>query len=197
MTEQSNIPGDSEIRSALRSWLLGRHANERESVLLEELGICRGRVRIDLAVVNGSFHGYEIKSDRDSLRRLERQAEIYSQVLDRVTLVVGESHLREALPMVPTWWALLRVEQAPNSELRFRSVRRGRTNPRRDPRALAELLWLDDSISLLEARDAVRGVRGKPRRVVWDRLCDLFEIDEIALAVRARLKARGGTQDSP
>ena len=35
---------------------------------VEELGVCRGRVRVDVAVVNGTLHGYEIKSDRDSLR---------------------------------------------------------------------------------------------------------------------------------
>lgn len=45
-------------------------------------------------------------------------------------------------------------------------------------------------MALLEERDAARGVRGKSRRIVWDRVCDRFDVDEIAAAVRARLKTR-------
>jgi hypothetical protein len=45
-------------------------------------------------------------------------------------------------------------------------------------------------MALLEERNAARGVRGKPRRIVWDRVCDRFGVDEIAAAVRARLKTR-------
>ena len=48
-------------------------------MILDELGICRGRVRIDLTVVNGLLHGYEIKSERDTLARLETQADLYGR----------------------------------------------------------------------------------------------------------------------
>ena len=48
------------------------------------------QVRIDIAVVKGALHGFEIKSDFDNLKRLARQVDLYSQVLDRATLVVGE-----------------------------------------------------------------------------------------------------------
>jgi hypothetical protein len=164
-------------------------------VILDELGVCRGQVRVDLAVVNGSLQGYEIKSDRDSLRRLGRQAEIYSRVFDRVTLVVGACHLSAALEIVPSWWGVLWVEPRQGARIRFRTRRRGRTNRGLDARCLAELLFLDDSLSMLAQRGAARGVRGKPRRVVWDRLCDHFSVGEIAGAVRAHLKARGAHPD--
>ena len=36
----------------------------------------------------------------------------------------------------------------------------------------------------------LKGVRGKPRHIVWDRVCDRFGIEEIEAAVRAQLKAR-------
>jgi hypothetical protein len=36
----------------------------------------------------------------------------------------------------------------------------------------------------------VRGARGKPRELVWDRVCEHFDVTEIAAAVRERLKAR-------
>jgi hypothetical protein len=162
-------------------------------VVIEELGVCRGQVRIDLAVVNGVFHGYEIKSDRDSLRRLNRQVELYSKVLDYVTLVAGNRHLAEALDAVPSWWGVLRVCSNQNGP-RFDVLREEQKNPHRDPRCLVELLWLDDAIALLAQRDAARGVRGKPRRTVWDRVCEQFELEEIAEVVRGHLKTRATNQ---
>lgn len=173
--------------------LSATHAREPDTAFVEELGLCRGRVRVDLAVVNGIMHGYEIKSDRDSLRRLAAQAALYGQVLDKATLVVGLRHVEDAVALVPTWWEVQVVggtDEAPS----LKRVRAGRRNPGRDPRALVELLWLDDAMTLLDARGGTRGYRGQPRRLVWDRVCEVYTVDEIARVVRARLKARPGTR---
>lgn len=184
---------DAEIRPALRERLLRRHANEADTVLIEELGLRRGQVRVDLAVVNGSLHGFEIKSDRDSLRRLAGQVELYSQVLDRATLVVGERFAPLAMSLVPAWWGIVRVSSK-TCGLRFTTLRRSRLNPQRNARALAELLWAEQALSLLEERGVAKGMRGKPRRVLWDRISELLPVEEIAAAVRDRLKARSGPE---
>ena len=183
------VLGDSEIRSVLRSRLSQKHTDESRTVLIEELGLCRGQVRVDLSVVNGLLHGYEIKSDRDSLRRLDGQVELYGKVFDRATLVVGERHLAEALDSVPEWWGVLLAHRSTKG-LQLKTVRSPRSNPKKDPRALVELLWLDDALALLEERDAARGFRGKARWIVWDRVCELCSLNEIARAVRTQLKAR-------
>ncbi len=186
-------PADVDIRPVLKRSLLASTVGE-DSVVMEELGLCRGRVRVDLAVVNGSLHGYEIKSDRDSLDRLAGQADVYSKVLDQVTLVVGERHLTHAMDRVPTWWGVTRVDDtAGGAELHL--VRAEGKNPALDPRALVELLWLPEALAILEARGQVRGLRDKPRRLVWDRLCENLGAEEIASAVRVHLKARARTSD--
>lgn len=169
------------------------HHGDENTMFIEELGVCRGQGRIDLALVNGVFRGYEIKSDRDSLRRLDRQVEFYGKVLDYGTLVVGDRHLTGAMDVVPSWWGVLGV-YADQNRLRFDAVRLERKNPHRDPRSLVELLWLDDAIALLAQRGAARGVRGKPRRTVWDKVCEHFELEEIAEVVRDHLKARAANQ---
>jgi hypothetical protein len=184
-----DTPGDREIRNTLLESLRAAHADDSDVAFLEELGLCRGGVRVDVTVVNGSLHGYEIKSDRDSLRRLDRQVALYSAVLDRATLVVGERHLRDAIELVPPWWEVVLAKVTP-AGLELTQVRVGQVNEERDSRALVELLWLEDALELLTARNAVRGFRGKPRRVVWNRVCEVYGIDEIADAVRERLKAR-------
>jgi hypothetical protein len=194
MINKQFVLGETGIRSALRSRLLVEHADEVNTFVIEELGLCRGQVRVDIAVVNGLLHGYEIKSDRDNLRRLDLQVEVYSKVLDQATLVVGDRYLAEALNIVPSWWGVLHAH-ATDRGLQFKTVRRAGENPQKDARSLVELLWLDDAIALLEERNAARGIRSKPRRMVWDRICDHLGIDEIAAVVRDRLKARATNQD--
>ncbi len=195
MSKLTSAISDAEIRPALRLHLLAQHVREPDTVLIEELGLCRGQVRVDLAVVNGLLCGYEIKSDRDTLRRLVGQADFYGKVLDRASLVVGRRHFAQAMDLVPEWWGVLLVHTTTTGP-DFELVREGRKNPERDPRSLVELLWLEDAISLLVQRDAARGVRGKSRRIVWDRVCEHFEIGEIAAAVQARLKSRATTPGS-
>ena len=194
MPERSTPLDDLTIRSALRSKLLADHAEEEDTALMEELGLCRGRVRVDLALVNGRLHGYEIKSDRDTLTRLETQAEIYMKVFDHLTIVVGSKHLSSIGTRLPECWGILQAIQGGDGRVRFRNVRRPKLNPQRDPRSLAELLWRDDAIRLLVEVADVRGVRSKPRRVVWDRLCDHFDLEEIAHAVNIQLKVRAANQ---
>ncbi len=193
MSKANIALADADVRPALRVHLWTKHAREPDTVVIEEFGLCRGQVRVDLAVVNGLLHGYEIKSDRDSLRRLAGQADFYGRVFDRATLVAGRRHLAGALDIVPAWWGVLRIDPGPRGP-RFTTLRRGRKNPRRDPRSLVELLGLDDAIALLARHDVARGVRGKPRRIVWDRVCEHLDFDEIADTVRAMLKARAATQ---
>ena len=180
---------DANIRPALRTLVMAGSRCNADAAIIEELGLCRGQVRVDLAVVDGTIHGYEIKSDRDSLRRLAAQSALYSRVLDRCTLVLGARHIDEALGVVPDWWAVMCFEAA-GTGIRFKTVRRGRRNPGRDTRALVELLWLDEALALLERHNAARGVKGKPRRFVWDRVCGTIKADEIAAAVCESLRFR-------
>lgn len=187
---------EESLRTSLRHRLASKHQNDPDTVLIDELGLCRGSVRVDLAVVNGQLHAYEIKSDRDSLRRLHTQAEVYSRVFDRVTIVCGDRHIPHALDIVPSWWELLRI--VPDTQVPiFKCARRGRKNPNKDIRALAELLWIDEAMALLARRHALRGMRGKPRAVLWDRVCELFSSDDVAEAVRAHLKATAVKRGRP
>lgn len=182
---------DAEIRRLLKDRLSGRYRHQRDAVILDELGVCRGQVRIDVVLVNCSIHGYEIKSGRDSLRRLPGQADYYSKVLDYATVVVSRCHLQAVMREVPTWWGVMEVS---GDEPNLKVVRNSRRNPWRDTRALVEFLWLDDALALLERHNLDRGARGKPRRFVWDRICEEIDPGVIATAVRDKLKARARPQ---
>jgi hypothetical protein len=153
--------------------------------LIPELGVRGGAGRIDLAAAGSELAGWEIKGSRDSLLRLERQADIYSQIFHRLTLVATERHLVAARDRVPDWWGLMGVD---GGELTI--VRAPERNPSPDPMALAELLWKDEALAIIEQRFG-RRVRG-PRRVIWQQLVDSTNDHEMAQIVCAQLRQRPG-----
>lgn len=183
---------DAEVRPALGRYLEQRELAGPDTLLIEELGLCQGLARIDLATVGGVLHGYEIKSPRDRLTRLASQAETYSRVLDRVTLVTSPKHVGPALQLVPTWWGVLLVRGGAEF-VSLDPFRPAAENPDQDPRALVELLWRDEALELLAYHNAAAGVRSKPRPAVWDRVCAVLDMTEIQSAVRYRLRARAET----
>jgi len=56
------------VRPALRAFLDHRQLACPDAILIEELGLCQGLARIDLATVGGVLPGYEIKSNPDLVR---------------------------------------------------------------------------------------------------------------------------------
>src|SRR5262245_47138736 len=96
----------ADIRKALRNRLEALHPPTRGTKIFDELGICEGRVRVDMAVVNSTLHGFEIKSDQDTLSRLAEQQRLFSKVFERMTIVVHGAHLSRALQHVPSWWGV-------------------------------------------------------------------------------------------
>ncbi len=181
---------DSDLRAALLRRLSSHHSHDPHTLILEELGLRHGAARIDVAVINGALHGYELKSDSDSLRRLARQAEIYSSVLDRVTLVVGRRHAEKAMSMVPEWWGVLLAEVGPRGGVRFSSMRRARNNPSPQALAVAKLLWRDEALDLLCRLEAAQGFHSKPRAAIYARLTDVTRLEVIRSMVRHQLRNR-------
>lgn len=175
---------EAQIRHDLRAYLTRPGA-----LVLDERGA--GCCRTDLLLVGQTLHAFEIKSARDSLRRLPAQAAEFSRIFDQVTLVAAPRHSR-ALDLIPPWWGVLYVSAPPCAALT--PLREGRQNPAVEPRALATLLWHDETMALLEARGLARGVRGKPRAAAWDRLCQHFTLEEIREAVCERLRTRSAKE---
>ena len=179
---------DAEVRQALRHRLEGEH-DSATTLVRGELGLCLGETRVDLAVINGSLVGYEIKSARDRLDRLSSQVSNYGRVLDYAILVCASRHLHRALPLLPLWWGVWEVSERDGS-IEFIEVRRACKNPHPDPYAVAQLLWRDEALDLLKSRSLARGLQGATRWKLWQALVDSFDPCELAAAVRDQLRAR-------
>jgi hypothetical protein len=181
---------DTDIREGLKRKLLRHHIADKDTLVMDEVGLRHGAARIDVLVVNGYLHGYELKSDSDTLRRLENQIRVYCSVLDRVTMVVGEKHLDEVESAVPEWWGIKVARQGCRGGMSFQDVRRSRMNPALDAVAVAKLLWRDEALALLAEMGCDAGVRSKPRKVVYKRLSDALHLSVLRGKVRNQLRNR-------
>ena len=160
-------------------------------MIIEELGLCSGTVRVDIAVVNGVLKGYEIKSDQDTLVRLASQVATYNRIFDTMAVVVAERHLRAAERMIPSWWAIQLVRAGNASDpLEIASVRRESPNPDVDPGSLVQLLWRDEVLELLGQIEPAKALQSKPRRVLWETLASAVPLPELKAMVCARLRNR-------
>jgi len=182
---------DRDIRGALRAQALREHLEDPGTLVIDELGLLHGGARVDVAVVNGEIHGFELKSAADTLERLPKQIAAYGAVLDRVTLVLAENHHQRAMTLVPEWWGVHVATQMSDSIV-LQSYRAAGANDGIDPRSLAMLLWRDEALGELGKRGLSRGLQSRPRRVLYERLIASLSLDELRYAVRTRLKERLG-----
>ena len=187
---------DSDVREAMRPWLSAQFAHDPSSRFVEEMCVWNGSARIDMAVINGSLHGYEIKSERDTLERLDEQMALYDQVFDRLTLVAAERHLLKAEPRVAPWWGLTCVSIVGGS-LMLRLVRRAKRNPSRDKVQLARLLWKSEQLCILDKIGLARGARSKSVEQLSQILAASLSERALSAHVRELLKTRTGWLGEP
>ncbi|MBI4849787.1 MAG: sce7726 family protein [Nitrospirae bacterium] len=180
---------DIDIRKVLLKSFRRQYKNDTDTLLIPELGLCQGNARVDLAVVNGLIHGYEIKSERDTLNRLAGQQDIYNKVLDCVTVVAGSCHLLKIKKRVPSWWGISEAKFK-NKKLTIIEVRPCKKNASVNPSALVQLLWRDEALSILKQRNLHRGVVSKPRNLIWGRLVECLSLEELRFEVRQKIKER-------
>jgi hypothetical protein len=183
---------DRDLRRALLANLRRTFASDPSTLIVEEMGLCQGKRRVDVAVVNGLIHGYEIKSDADDLSRLPAQLAVYGAVLDRMTLVASPSHVGAASDLVPEWWGITIAEPGPARDVTLTAIRGATRNGQLDPNALVQLLWRDEAIALLRRHEPTSSpdLERRPRRFIWAALAEAIPVDDLGVAVRTALKAR-------
>lgn len=181
---------DGAIRSILKQNLSQSLIRRTDAMIIEELGLRHGAARIDVAVIDSALHGFEIKSDRDSLNRLTRQMQVYNAVLDRITLVTGHRLLDRALARVPIWWGIQLAELGDDGVVRLVDVREAQDNPLRDVLAATKLLWKDEALVLLQEIHAADGFLYKPRALIYQRLAEHADPVWLCGRIREQLRCR-------
>lgn len=125
--------------------LLGKHSLQTASMINEfRVGDCKA----DVAILNGTATVYEVKSERDSLARLERQIAAYSTVFAKVYVIAAESHIRSVVNSVPDFVGVLCL----NSRHQISTLRDAADQPERtSPSAIFDSIRTDDARMILSS----------------------------------------------
>jgi len=178
-----------DIRNSLNHEVLNFFPEDPDAIVVNEFGLCQGEARIDLAVINGSIHGFEIKSENDTLERLPSQQEVYNRVFDTITIVTGDKYISKVRDCIPSWWGIMRARQI-GKGVTLESLRECKNNPSVDPFSLVQLLWHSEALSILEEWKLAKGLKSKPRRYIWSALAENIPIEQLSIVVRDTLKKR-------
>lgn len=123
--------------------LLGKHSL-RTACMLNEFRV--GPCKADLVILNGTATVYEIKSERDSLSRLERQLAAYRRVFPSVVVIAGENHVDDVLASVGADVGVLRLSRRHTISVVKPAVDRP---DQVDPTAVFETLRTEEAKALL------------------------------------------------
>lgn len=173
----------TDLTTAFREWLapmLGA-----DEIVVPELGILNGLVRADLAIIGTEMHGIEIKSARDTARRLPDQIAAYDEVFDRCTLVVASALQLVTEALIPEHWGII-VHHFGG----FHSLRPSAPNPRLDLHSVAALLWKAESAALAVTAGCKPSIRWRRKPEIDAELVRRMSRDELRFQVRRAVAAR-------
>ncbi|AEV61027.1 sce7726 family protein [Pseudomonas ogarae] len=123
--------------------LFGRHSLNTASLITE---FRVQNTKADIAIFNGTSTAYEIKSERDSLSRLQPQVETYKKFFSKVYVIAGENHIKEIMQKTPEDVGVLLL----NNRFRITKIREVPENPyRTSPEVIFDSIQLKESLEIL------------------------------------------------
>ncbi|MCR5733843.1 MAG: sce7726 family protein [Lachnospiraceae bacterium] len=131
--------------------------------VFEELVI--GKSRADAIIVTKDLIlGYEIKSDRDSLSRLQKQVKNYDRFCDYCYVVTGIHYLEKIEDEVPNHWGIYDILEDDDGGLHLEVYRKAQKNPAERPltklKNQMNLLWRMELMEMIRSN----GIRGYSRK---------------------------------
>lgn len=183
---------DAEIRAALHRKTLRAFHRCNDTLVIDELGVAHAKARIDVAVINGCVHGFEIKSAGDTLTRLPQQLEIYQECLEKLTIVCADKHVPNVREIAPSWCGIVKVTKGPRGGITFTILREPKRNPSIKAYRLAHLLWRSEAVAILSQADASPKTLRAPRKALYKSVAAKFSVAEITAFIKQSMALRQG-----
>lgn len=144
---------ERDIKKAVLEKILPQTMAQEGAVVVSEMVIGKADRRADLVIANGHLQAIEIKSDLDSLRRLEGQLSAYLTHFDKVTLVLSPKFVEHALSHSPERVAVWEASESRSGTTRLTVRRQGRLEPISDKWALCDFLLKAELVRMIKPRD--------------------------------------------
>ena len=139
---------DEQMRSILFEYYEERGKRLR---FFEEFRLGR-KTRADaLLITQSEMIGFEFKSDKDNLTRLEHQIHDYERFCDRNYLVTGQKFKEKAPEEIPEHWGLYVVYLDDEETIQLECVRKAQPNSKRMRlHNQLRLLWRSELIPIIK-----------------------------------------------
>lgn len=186
------IMNDAIIRNSLIEFLK-QNKKDPESIVVSEMGLDGGRAIMDVALINGKMCGYEIKSDIDSLYRLDSQIDVYEKYFQELNVVTTKKHLKNVRTKLPQWVGLILVIKDEQGVISLKVTRKPKLNTRVKKSELTKLMWKNEAQSFLRAQ-GVKGFSTAPRKVLWEQIAETTTQDELVRQIKFFMTSRSGWQ---
>ncbi|MBQ9764585.1 MAG: MmcB family DNA repair protein [Lachnospiraceae bacterium] len=173
---------DKDMREILFDYY--EMTNERLR-FFEEL--CIGKSRADAILVKEDrIIGFEIKSDKDNLLRLETQMKDYTRFCDECYIVTGDKHVNELPEVIPDFYGIIKIYRDDSDELAIEVVREATKDPKESKRRKIKhqmaLLWRSEITRIAKANN-VKPISKKSKPKIAMMLADAMEYDELRRAI--------------
>lgn len=154
--------------------LLGRHSLNTATMLSE---FRAGTNKADCVILNGKSICYEIKTDYDSLIRLNDQLDAYTQIFDEVYVVCSKKHIDSVLKNVDSSIGVLNLSEKST----FQEIRKANNTREKNKKLLIQSLRQSEYLELFEKLTGNKLVA--PNTQLFDLCLDAMESfqDEKAL----------------
>lgn len=182
---------DQSIRFQLLKDLNKQYTNnsKEKNLIVNEMAVCRGAARVDVAVVNGVLHGFEIKSSEDTLIRLENQLKVYRKCFDYISVVAAGKHLTKLSALCPKSVGISEALMN-NGEVKIVQHRKPTINKEVDAISVLELIWKEEAIWLANKVGLKIKLASKTKKYIYEAIARSADLLTIQKHVRTILKQR-------
>ncbi len=187
---------DRIIRTAFHKSILSVAHEDKNTIVLDELGLKNGEIRADIAVLNGKLIGYEIKGERDTLIRFTPQVLAYSEIFENAFIIAAEKHLSKIRELIPEWWGIYVITTSQSGEIEFLQERKSTYNEGRSTYCIAQLLWKNEAAEILSSRYNQVVKSRYTRQQLYSLLEEVSDVKSITEIVLNYLKKREGWRTS-
>lgn len=148
--------------------------------VFEELVI--GKSRADAIIVKeDEILGFEIKSDKDSLVRLQTQVKNYERFCNKCYLVTGVHYINKVEEAVPKHWGIYVIMKDENEKIHIEMFREAEKNPKERPTVKLKnqmsLLWRSE-LSVIVKENKLGGVTTRNKKQLRELIIEKLGKDE-------------------
>lgn len=155
------------------------------AIVHEEFPAAGGRLDL-LALYGDVLAGFEIKSDFDSLYRVDAQVASFSQFCDTLTFVAGRRLAVTLLRTLPIWCGVSLAYRTTSSQVKLLPLRHPKLNPFANAPASISLLRRNELLLILQRKGRSRA----SRRELQEELLALLSFAEVRAYLSSALMLR-------